>query len=41
MHLVVDNSKRLGHAGNGKKIILGDEVACKKSRKYKGTKNVT
>lgn len=40
MHLVVDNSKRLGHAGNGKKIILGDEVACKKSRKCKGTKNV-
>jgi hypothetical protein len=23
-----------------KKIILGDEVACKKSRKCKGTKNV-
>jgi len=41
MHLVVDNSKRLGHAGNGKKIILADEVACKKSVKVQGDEKRT
>jgi hypothetical protein len=41
MHLVVDNSKRLGHAGIGKKIILADEVACKKSVKVQGDEKRT